>query len=369
MELKTDDNPTSKKAMPPDINTTRGGWKLKLISLRADMVKSWWCVKVVGLLIFLGHISLPLFILYNSWIIPKLVFSTVVRWPPFADPAYPHDYGLNATRNFYLDVEDDVRIGVWHTLPHSLSTGEELAWEDFEKTLPSAKRIFLYLHGNSGSRGSYHRVQMYKFLSRLDAHVLTIDYRGFAESTGTPTEEGVVKDAHFIYRWLKDKSQGLPIVVWGHSLGTGISTKLTKQLCEEGDPPMGLILESPFNNIVDAAFEHPFAYVFSGIPGFKSFLRDGALEHNVRFNSDQLIRRVTAPILILHAEDDQIVPHHLGLKLYESAKKTRSQLTGSVEMINFEGQFGYGHKNIYKAPELSDIIKKFLHSCNIRLAP
>ncbi|XP_076442520.1 lysophosphatidylserine lipase ABHD12-like [Babylonia areolata] len=365
MEVKAEEEqPKAKKATEPVVNITQDGWKLKLISLRADLMRSWWVLKVIGLIIFLGHISLPLFILYNSWIVPKLVFSTVVRWPPFSDPAYPTDYGLNATRNFYLDVQEDVRVGVWHTLPSSLSVGEEVSWEEYDQTLPSAKHIFLYLHGNSGTRGAYHRVQMYKFLSRLDAHVVTLDYRGFAESTGSPTEEGVVKDAHFMYKWLKEKSNGSPVVIWGHSLGTGISTKLTKQLCDEGDPPAGLVLESPFNNIVDAAFEHPFAFLFNGIPGFKSFLRDSAVEHNVRFNSDQLIRGVTSPILILHAEDDLIVPFHLGLKLYESAKKTRSHRTGGVEMVNFESHFGYGHKNIYKAPELKEIVKKFLETCH-----
>jgi hypothetical protein len=53
-----------------------------------------------------------------------------------------------------------------------------MPWEDYEENLASAKHVFLYLHGNSGSRASFHRIQMYKLLAGLDAHVLTIDYRG-----------------------------------------------------------------------------------------------------------------------------------------------------------------------------------------------
>ena len=44
---------------------------------------------------------------------------------------------------------------------------------------------------------------------------------GYADSSGTPTEEGVVNDAQFVYDWLKMKTHGAHIFVWGHSLGTG----------------------------------------------------------------------------------------------------------------------------------------------------
>ena len=44
-------------------------------------------------------------------------------------------------------------------------------------------------------------------------------------------------------------------------------------------------------------------------------------------------------------------------QLYQIAKKSRSRHTGEVEMVGFASHHGYGHKNIYKAPELKDIVE------------
>lgn len=42
----------------------------------------------------------------------NILFS--VRWPPFVNLSSPGDFGLNNTRNFYMDTEEDVRIGAWY---------------------------------------------------------------------------------------------------------------------------------------------------------------------------------------------------------------------------------------------------------------
>ncbi|PVD25821.1 hypothetical protein C0Q70_13484 [Pomacea canaliculata] len=225
---------------------------------------------------------------------------------------------------------------LWHKLPVSLSESKEVAWDKYEESLRSGKTIFLYLHGNSGTRGGYHRVQIYKFLSQLDAHVLTIDYRGFGDSTGTPSEEGVVHDAYFAYKWLKSKSNNAPIFIWGHSLGTGCVILFIIA----GDDPVGVILEAPFNNILEAAEHHPFSLPFRLLPWFKSIFIDSIKEHGIQFSSDENIMKVTPHILILHAEDDGIVPFHLGHKLYQKAKETRTPATGDVELVVFQGHHG-----------------------------
>lgn len=59
------------------------------------------------------------------------------------------------------------------------------------------------------------------FPSRLNANVLAIDYRGFADSTGTPSEEGLLIDARAAWDWLLSK---------GHSLGTDVAAKVAAQL-------------------------------------------------------------------------------------------------------------------------------------------
>ncbi|KAH9499535.1 Monoacylglycerol lipase abhd12 [Bulinus truncatus] len=319
----------------------------------------WLCMKITLFSLLSIYVAIPLFVKANQWIMPRIIFLNLVRWPPFTDLSIPNDFGLNNTRNFYLNSQEDVKIGVWHILPASLqSNSHNIPWEKFEDELNNGKIVFLYLHGNSGTRGSYHRVQLYKMLSNLDFHVVTIDYRGYGDSTGHPTENGVVSDAYTAYKWLKNRVGDSKIFLWGHSLGTGVTTKLAKTLCEEGDHPAGIVLESPFNNIRDAAYHHPFSTPYRSLPYFDYVFVQPLRDHGLFFNSEENIASVIPNIMILHAEDDFIVPFHLGKKLYAKAKETRDQ--DKIQFVSFEAHHGYGHKMIYKSPRLPSLIKEFV---------
>jgi len=46
----------------------------------------------------------------------------------------------------------------------------------------SQRPVILYMHGNTGSRAREHRVEHYKFLRGLGFHIVTFDYRGYADS-------------------------------------------------------------------------------------------------------------------------------------------------------------------------------------------
>ncbi|XP_041353376.1 lysophosphatidylserine lipase ABHD12-like [Gigantopelta aegis] len=320
-----------------------------------------WTVKALALVIFMTYIAVPIFIRANPWIVPKVIFSNVVRWPPFIDLSRPADFGLNTTRNLYLTVDNGVQLGSWHILPKSLEHRiDPLDPYVYEDLLAAGNKIMVYLHGNSGTRGGWHRVQMYKLLASLDFHVVTIDYRGFGDSSGSPSEDGVVSDAYFLYKWVRERSGSSPVFLWGHSLGTAITTKLAKKLCHEGEPPLGVVLEAPFNNIREAAENHPFSFPYRLLPWFSWIFIDTIKENGIFFNSDENIEHVTPPILILHAEDDAIVPLHLGKKLYHAAKESRQDHHGDVEFQVFDGDDGFGHKHIFKSPNLPGIIQNFV---------
>jgi abhydrolase domain-containing protein 12 len=318
-------------------------------------------IKITSLSLFMIYVVIPIFVKANQSILPIFVFSNLLRWPPFMNLSSPVDFALNNTRNFYLHVEDGVDIGVWHIRPSDLAAEQSnIPWENFEDGLNNGNVIFLYLHGNGGTRGAHHRVQLYKVLSKLSFHVVTIDYRGYGDSSGVPTEDGVVADAYFTYKWLRKRSGNSKIFIWGHSLGTGITTKLAKKLCDEGDHPSGIVLEAPFNNIQEAAKHYPLLFPYRMLPWFEWVFVDGIREHGLYFSSDENILSVTPHIMILHAEDDYVVPFDLGKKLYHRARDTRSHKTGTVELVTFGAHLGFGHKLIYKAPELPVIIRKFV---------
>lgn len=79
-----------------------------------------------------------------------------------------------------------------------------------------------------------------------------MDYRGFADSSGTPTEAGVVCDARAAWDWLVNKgAKTEDILIVGHSLGTGIGSRLAANLSDEGITYRGLVLMSPFSSIAE----------------------------------------------------------------------------------------------------------------------
>ncbi|KAE8601276.1 hypothetical protein XENTR_v10013611 [Xenopus tropicalis] len=175
------------------------------------------------LIFLLGlYIAIPFLVKICPAIQTQLVFLNLVRFPYFIDLKRPEDQGLNHTCNFYLQPEEDVSIGVWHTVPAVLwkdAQGKDLEW--YEEVLSTSYPVILYLHGNAGTRGGDHRVQLYKVLSSMGYHVISFDYRGWGDSVGSPSESGMTYDALHVFDWIKARSGDNPVYIWGHSLGTG----------------------------------------------------------------------------------------------------------------------------------------------------
>ncbi|XP_034463997.1 lysophosphatidylserine lipase ABHD12-like isoform X1 [Hippoglossus hippoglossus] len=338
----------------------------------------------IVLWLLLVYISIPFIIKLCPSIQAKLVFLNFVTMPFFIDLKRPLDQGLNHTHNFYLEPEAGLRIGVWHTVPAHMwrdAQGKEADW--YDSTFSSAHPVILYLHGNAGTRGGDHRVQLYKVLSSSGYHVVTFDYRGWGDSDGSPSEDGMTSDALFIYDRLKQRLDKTSLYIWGHSLGTGVATNLVRRLCDRGNPPDALILESPFTNIREEAKSHPFSMVththtqhtqhthrcvfdvcvsqvYRYLPGFDWFFLDTITVNNIHFASDENVNHISCPVLILHAEDDSVVPFHLGKKLYNMASQSKSLRGHKVHFVPFPSSLKYKHKFIYRSPELPHILSDFL---------
>ena len=93
---------------------------------------------------------------------------------------------------------------------------------------------------------------MYKKLLSLGYYVLSIDYRGYGDSTNMkPSEDTVVNDARAALDWMTDKlGDKARVVVWGHSLGTAIASHMVADFDLEtggNSSVSGLVLEAPFN--------------------------------------------------------------------------------------------------------------------------
>ncbi|XP_072222181.1 lysophosphatidylserine lipase ABHD12-like [Leuresthes tenuis] len=312
--------------------------------------------------LFTLYVSVPVILYLFPWILGHAIFAHLLRFPYFVDLGRPQDV-LNHTCNFYLSTEDGVSVGVWHTLPASqwkASAGRSPDW--YHETLGDGRAVIIYLHGNTGTRAINHRVELVKILSAAGYHVLSLDYRGFGDSTGEPSEAGLTIDALYLYHWVKKRHRGSVVCLWGHSLGTGVATNTAVKIQEQGSAVDALILEAPYTRIGEAVADHPLAKMYSFLPGFESLLWNLLERNNIVFANDDNLKTLTSPLLILHSEDDNIIPYHMGQKLYQISLQARKELStdAQVEMISYNANLGFSHNNICLDPNLSDIIRKFL---------
>ncbi|XP_019486007.1 PREDICTED: protein ABHD12B [Hipposideros armiger] len=186
-----------------------------------------------------------------------LVYFNFFKAPFLVDLKDP-ELKIPHTVNFYIKVEPGVILGIWHTVPSFRgedAKGKDRCW--YEAALHDGNPIIVYLHGSAEHRAASHRLKLVKVLSDGGFHILSVDYRGFGDSTGTPTEEGLTVDAIYVYEWTKARSGNTPVCLWGHSLGTGVVTNAARVLEEKGSPVDAIVLEAPFTNMWDASINYP----------------------------------------------------------------------------------------------------------------
>ncbi len=181
--------------------------------------------------------------------------------------------------------------------------GETLqAW--YEPPRPG-QPVFLFLHGQGAALelGKWRYIRMHK----QGVGYLALAYRGFSQSTGTPSEKGLETDVLTAYDWLRAKGfRDQDIVIHGHSLGTGVATWLATQR-----PARAVILEAPFTAASDVgAEEYPYVPV--------------ALLMTDKFLNRDRIKDVHIPVLIAHGDKDSVIPFAQGERLYALANKPKA---------------------------------------------
>lgn len=164
----------------------------------------------------------------------------------------------------------------------------------------------LFFHGNGEIVADYDDIgHLYK---RMDINFLPVDYRGYGRSTGSPTITSMMRDCHvifdFVRKWLLEHGCNGPFIVMGRSLGSASALELSSHYTDQID---GLIIESGFAN-VEPLFE------LLGI----HMERMGIREEKGLSNIDK-IRTFTKSTLIIHAENDHIIPYADGQALYDAS--------------------------------------------------
>ena len=208
----------------------------------------------------------------------------------------PEDAGL-PYEDVCLTTADGLKLHGWFVPAPPDATGPDT-------------QTWLWFHGNGGNLGT--RVgQIERAHHLLAVHQFIFDYRGYGHSEGKPSEQGTYLDARTALKYVAQRPDVEPsgIVYFGHSLGAAVAIELAVD-----HPPAGMALIAPFSSIRDMtklALPLPMA---------------GWMVRN-HYNSVALIPKVCAPLVILHGELDEIVPHSQAVKLFEAANQPKTFVT------------------------------------------
>ena len=170
--------------------------------------------------------------------------------------------------------------------------------------LRGGKPTIVYFHGNAANAAN--RAPKIAMILEDGFGVFYLNNRGYGGSAGSPTEATNVADAIAAYDELR--RLGVPadsIVAYGESLGSGQAVRLAAK-----SPVAGVVLEAPLTSTVDVA--RPVYF----------WLPLGVLITD-QYNVEGDIAAVTAPLLILHGEQDEVIPVEMGRRVYRAANEPK----------------------------------------------
>lgn len=213
----------------------------------------------------------------------------------FPDPRRisPEALGLSGVTELELPADGGARIVAWYAPARP------------------GQPTLLYFHGNGGALvNRAERLARYRDRGR---GILMMAYRGYGGSTGRPSEAANVADATRAYDLLR--SRGIApdrIVLYGESLGSGVAVQVAAER-----PVAGVVLDAPYTSIVDIAER-----VYPLLPA-RWLMTD-------RYETLRHLPRVAAPVLVIHGEQDQVVPVEMG-------RRVAAAVRGPSSLVTFPG--------------------------------
>lgn len=194
-----------------------------------------------------------------------------LQYRPDPQAMQPAAAGLPQVTQETLATADGERIVVWWSAPRA-----------------AGQPVYVYLHGNGGNLQA--RAQRFARLIAPGAGLMAVSWRGYGGSSGTPSEAGLRADARAAYAEAARRAPGVPLVLYGESLGSTVAVLLAADV-----QPAALVLDSSFDSALAVAqATYPWLPV--------SWLLQDTLR------ADLAAPRVVAPVLQVHCRDDPVTP-------------------------------------------------------------
>ena len=213
---------------------------------------------------------------------------------------------IEGARDVTLRTSDGLALGAWFVPPRSVS---------------DMHMAVLVAPGNGGNRLGRHGLATE--LSRRGLAVVLMDYRGYGGNPGSPSEDGLAKDALAAALTLEDL--GYPAertIYFGESLGTGVVSALQARRT-----PAGVVLRSPFPELADVGAHH-----YPWLP-VRLLLKD-------RFRVTEHLSNTQVPLTVIYGDRDSVVPTELSPRVADEAPTLVERVTIRGADHNDEAMFG-----------------------------
>lgn len=202
---------------------------------------------------------------------------------PDTSPLPPAGDVISGARDVTLHTDDGLELRAWFVPPSG-----------------TGGMAVLLAHGNGGNIAG--RAGLAEELRGRGFAVLLLEYRGYGGNPGSPSEEGLARDAEAALAALGDL--GYPAertILFGESLGTGVVARLSA-----GRDVAGVVLRSPFTELADVGAHH-----YPWLP-IRQLLTD-------RFPVSAHLRNTAAPVAVIYGDRDTIVPTELSRRVAADA--------------------------------------------------
>jgi pimeloyl-ACP methyl ester carboxylesterase len=191
--------------------------------------------------------------------------------------------------------------------------------------LPNPNGVVFFLHGNGGNADSW--LTSLNLYRRTNYDLFLLDYRGYGKSTGTiENEEQLHKDVRVAWDSIAARYAGMPNVIYGRSLGTGLAARLAMDL-----QPALTILVSPYFSLQAMGDEH------------YPYIPHAVLRYPMR--TDLWLPKIASPVMLVHGSADTLIPPAHSRQLHA--------LVPRDELLIVEGA---GHNDIHSYPAYFDAL-------------
>ena len=312
---------------------------------------------------------LSLSILTFPWAQRQLLYLHNANTRVLQDPNEPSRFGFlqGQVQPFFLNTSDDERLYGWHVLPielyakHQEVLQKQPTWpSDYQdpsnvRASPSLNlllkdpeaTIIVNFHGNAGTVAQGWRTDTYRSLTSLQGgkvHLLTVDYRGYGYSTGSPDEEGIITDGVSFVKWLTH-DLGISadrLILVGQSLGTAVSVAVAERLAVQEDIAIrNIVLVSAFADVPSLLRSYriagfiPVLAPLNGYPALQNvFLGQVRETWYSTKKIASLVRKTEAlNLFIVHGKNDPDIPWTQSETLFHAAANATSEKGLTIEEI------------------------------------